>query len=394
MGAVLGRVSSKDRRGSQPDRRFHRRQAAPQGMDGFVLHLQSVAGNWATARLVRDVAHATSTASVQRQEVVVPKEPPSAIRFDVPGMTTREFSPLEMEILSAWRIAYETPHSPAQTLMIQISQEVQTVANLVRRAVTGYSAGRMLVLDDLAKLGGYYGAGDLESAILEEIPGIALGVGLSGIGLAAQVTLGALVSVGADIALGASGPSITRTARQAALGVVDSSVPKSNSFDALLKVMDALNEAHRRSREHTLLRDLNDVRLDIHLRRSPIDTDERLRQKATRVITELRLDPVPSRLRDLLKAVQDGRVEIQFASKWSAFSDYERIWMVLLDHYPRLRRALSGGLNPQSGIRFRLQRVTGVRHDDPFAYELVPLAEWPEAAAEYYQIVFGMVPVR
>jgi hypothetical protein len=351
-------------------------------------------------------------------EQFTPQEAPNIGVPGTPG-SRRELSDLERRVLGAWAAAYQGPYSPIQGVMIDVSGDVQTIAGLVRQEVFKYEFGRDKVKQDLADIMPSE-ASSLEAAIVEAIFGIPLSVsGLGAISIAAAAAIEAIASIATDQAVNAAlnpTPETMATARTLAEGLADEAVLKSASFDGLLRVMDALNMANRRSNEHTQLRVLNDLRAHIFARNAPIDADADLAKRATDLLNAASANRVNGQLAALKAKVNRSLREIRVAVNDGAFTHYEKIWLLVLQRSERLRRALNPnpGWNTEEGPVARRLVKAGVaewkevlgerieqRPEDEekwgVAYsrhrELAPLVGYAEHAAEQYQIVFGVVPV-
>ena len=139
------------------------------------------AGNRAMAQLLQPVGPAATQRTVQRDgpQVTVPKESPSAFVPGTPG-SKRKLSELEKGVLGAWYQAYQGSHAPTELSILAISEDVQTIAGLVRQEVFKYEFGRDKVKAELAMIERFEEANSLEGSIMEVLLGLPLTV--SGLG--------------------------------------------------------------------------------------------------------------------------------------------------------------------------------------------------------------------
>ena len=355
----------------------------------------------------------------------MPRESPTANVPGTPG-SRRQFSELETRVLGAWYRAHEFSHAPTQMSILAISEDVQTIAGLVRQEVFKYEFGRDTVKAELAQIERFDEANSLESSIVEMMLGLPIAIsGLGALSAAASIAVEALMSIAIDQAVGYAYGGVshqTSVARAVAASFADTSVLTSTSFDGLLRVMDALHMAHVRSNEHQQTRMLNDLRVHIFSRSQPLDKDPALAERATTLLAAILDDRVRSELTSLQAKVHASLIDIRNAVRDRAFKDYERIWLIALARSPALR-VMMMPRNPTGAIVMRLRkarvaelrtvvyktetrwryreapggRLSNERVADEIPLrrsELMPLTGYPEFAAEHYQVVFGVVPVK
>ena len=393
-------------------------QQAPATPDtGRIAPRMWQAGNRAMTRLLRQAGGTATGHAVQRDgpRISVPRESPQVGVPGTPG-SKRKLTDLEKQVLGAWYRANESSHAPTPMTILDISDDVQTIAGLVRQEVFKYEIGRDKVKQELAKIERFEEANSLDGSLLEVLLGLPLMVnGLPALSTAAAKTVEVLASIAIDQTVGGIQGSVSSSmaaARAASASLADSSVLTSSSFDGLLKVMDALHMANVRSNEHQGIRAINDLRVHIFARTTPIDDDPGLTQRATELLKAVSDDRVLAELTQLRATVQESLAEIRRATRDGAFSDYQRIWLIALATSPALRQTMrrrnptgvivktlvDAGIAEEKWVQYPM---IGTEHDaegkPTHTYrqmELVPLVGYPEYAAEHYNTVFGVVPVK